>query len=50
MFGPDHPDMICDPAHPNEPRKYRVTLSDIHPISKIEVWKNRVWVDLESLP
>ena len=26
------------------------TVWEIHPVTKIEVWKNGAWVDLESLP
>ncbi len=50
MFDPDHPPMMYDPAHPNAPGKYRITLWEVHPITKIEVWKSGAWVDLESLP
>jgi uncharacterized protein YraI len=50
MFDPDHPPMVYDPAHPNAAGKYRITLWEIHPITKIEVWKNGAWVALESLP
>jgi hypothetical protein len=50
MFDPDHPSMMYDPTNPNKPGKYRVTLWEVHPITKIEVWKNGAWVDLESLP
>ena len=50
MFDPDHPTMMFDPANPNAPKKYRITLWEVHPITKIEVWKNGAWVDLESLP
>jgi hypothetical protein len=27
MFDPDHPPMMYDPAHPNAPGKYRITLN-----------------------
>lgn len=50
MFDPDHPSMMYDPANPNAPKKYRITLWEIHPTTKIEVWKSGAWVDLESLP
>jgi hypothetical protein len=46
---PDHPSMMFDLANPNEPGKFRVTLWEIHPITRMEVWKNGGWVDLESL-
>jgi hypothetical protein len=42
--------MMFDPANPNKPGKFRVMLWEIHPITKIEVWKNGEWVNLESLP
>jgi hypothetical protein len=50
MFDPDHPPMMYDPTHPNAPGKYRITLWEVHPITRIEVWKSGAWVDLESLP
>jgi Bacterial SH3 domain len=50
MFDPDHPPMMFDPSQPNLPGKFRQTLWEIHPITKIEVSKNNEWVDLESLP
>ncbi len=50
MFDPDHPPMMFDPSHPNLPKKYRQTLWEIHPITKIEVWKSGGWVDLDSPP
>jgi len=50
MFDPDHPSMILDPTNPNISGKFRVTLWEVHPITKIEVWQNGAWVDLESLP
>jgi len=50
MFDPDHPPMLYDPSQPDLPGKYRQTLWEIHPITKIEVWKNNAWLDLDSLP
>lgn len=50
MFDPDHPSMKFDPSQPNLPGKFRQTLWEIHPITKIEVSKNNAWLDLDSLP
>lgn len=47
MYDPDHPGHLFDPAHP-KPNRFRRTLWEIHPITKIEVWKNGAWVDLED--
>jgi hypothetical protein len=48
MFDPDHTPMMFDPNHPNLPKKYRQTLWEIHPITRIEVWKSGAWGDLET--
>jgi hypothetical protein len=50
LFDEDHPSMLYDPSHPNAAHKYRKTLWEIHPISKIEVWTSGAWKDLNSLP
>ena len=50
MFDPDHPPMLYDPSQPDLPGKYRQTLWEIHPITKIEVWKGNAWLDMDSLP
>jgi hypothetical protein len=31
-------------------KKYRMTLWQIHPLTKIEVFQNGGWVDLDQLP
>jgi hypothetical protein len=42
--------LMLDPEHRNHLKKYRSTLWEIHPITKIEVWKDDTWVDLDTLP
>lgn len=42
--------LMFDPEHRNHLGKYRVTLWEIHPITKIEVYVNGEWVDLDNLP
>ena len=48
--------LMFDPAHrahlkgSNAQRHYRVTLWEVHPITKLEVWKDDVWVDVDDLP
>jgi hypothetical protein len=42
--------LMFDPDHPNHLGKYRSTLWEIHPITKIEVFKEGVWVDLDAGP
>jgi hypothetical protein len=41
---------MLDPDHPNMVGSARGTIWEIHPITKIEVWKSGAWVDLETLP
>jgi hypothetical protein len=36
--------LLLDPVHKNHLKKLRKTLWEIHPITKIEVFKNGVWV------
>jgi len=42
--------LLFDPQHRNHLKKYRSTLWEIHPITKIEVWDNdaETWVDLDT--
>jgi hypothetical protein len=42
--------LLFDPQHRNHLKKYRSTLWEIHPITKIEVWDNdaEAWVDLDT--
>jgi hypothetical protein len=42
--------LMLDPDHPNMVGSARRTIWEIHPITKIEVWKSGAWVDLETLP
>jgi hypothetical protein len=42
--------LMLDPQHPDHVGKYRQTLWEIHPITRIEVWRDSAWADLDSLP
>jgi len=42
--------LMFDPDHPNHLGKYRSTLWQIHPITRIEVFKDGAWVDLDAVP
>ncbi len=42
--------LLFDPSHRNHLGRYRKTLWEIHPITKIEVWQNDGWVDVDDLP
>ena len=39
---------MLDPEHADMVGSARGTIWEIHPITKIEVWKNGTWVDLET--
>ena len=39
--------LMFDPEHRNHLGKYRKTLWEVHPITRIEVWQSGQWVDLE---
>jgi hypothetical protein len=41
--------LMFDPDHRNHLNKYRYTLWEIHPITKIEVTVNGQWVDLDNV-
>ena len=41
--------LMLDPEHPDQVGKTRGTIWEIHPITKIEVFQNGQWVDLDSL-
>jgi hypothetical protein len=41
--------LLLDPDHRNHLNKFRSTLWEIHPITKIEVWKDNQWVDLDTM-
>lgn len=40
--------LMFDPDHPGHLGKYRTTLWEIHPITKIEAFVNGQWVDLDK--
>lgn len=40
--------LMFDPEHRNHLNKYRATLWEIHPITRIEVWRDGAWVDLND--
>ena len=40
--------LMLDPDHRNHLNRFRSTLWEIHPITKIEVWENNEWVDLDK--
>ena len=42
--------LMLDQEHPEQIGKTRGTLWEIHPITKIEVFKNGQWIDLDDLP
>jgi hypothetical protein len=44
--------LLFDPQHANHLKKYRSTLWEIHPITKIEMWDDDTddWVDADNLP
>jgi hypothetical protein len=41
--------LMLDPDHRNHLNRFRSTLWELHPITKIEVWKDNQWVDLDQL-
>jgi hypothetical protein len=42
--------LMFDPFHRNHLGTFRKTLWEVHPITKIEVWQDDAWVDLDDLP
>jgi Bacterial SH3 domain len=40
--------LMFDPEHRNHLGKYRSTLWEIHPITRIEVWRDGDWMDLDE--
>jgi len=42
--------LMMDPQHPDQVGNSRVTIWEIHPITRIEVFRDSWWVDLDSLP
>jgi len=41
--------LLLDPDHRNHLNKFRYTLWEIHPITKIEVFENNQWKDIDQL-
>jgi hypothetical protein len=50
MVDPNHLNHITGVKINGQIRKYRHTLWEIHPITRIEVWKDGSFVDLDDLP
>ena len=42
--------LMLDPDHRNHLNRFRFTLWEIHPITRIEVFENNQWSDVEKLP
>jgi hypothetical protein len=42
--------LMYDPDHPDHIGRYRATLWEIHPITRIEVWTGERWEDLDQVP
>jgi len=42
--------LMFDPAHRNHLRRFRKTLWEIHPVTRVEVWHQGSWVDLDNIP
>ncbi len=40
--------LMLDPEHADMVGSARGTIWEVHPITKIEMWKNGAWVDLET--
>jgi hypothetical protein len=41
---------LLDPEHRAQLGQYRSTLWEVHPVTRIEVYQNGLWVDLDSFP
>jgi hypothetical protein len=41
--------LFYDPSHANHLRKFRVSMWEVHPVTRIEVFRRGVWVDLDDL-
>jgi hypothetical protein len=39
---------MLNPDHRNHLNRFRSTLWEVHPITKIEVWKENQWVDVDK--
>ncbi|HYQ96211.1 MAG TPA: hypothetical protein VER38_04315 [Candidatus Eisenbacteria bacterium] len=42
--------LMMDPQHPDQVGNSRVTIWEIHPIMKIDVFQSGAWVDLDAMP
>lgn len=42
--------LMFDPSHRNHLGTFRKTLWEIHPITRIEVWHEAAWVNLDNIP
>lgn len=42
--------LMFDPSHRNHIGRYRRTLWEIHPVTRIEVWQGGAWVNVDNLP
>jgi hypothetical protein len=42
--------LMMDPEHRNHLGRYRTTLWEVHPITKIEVFQSGAWVNLDAMP
>jgi hypothetical protein len=42
--------LMFDPAHPNHLGRYRSTLWEVHPITKIDVFDGSEWEELDDIP
>jgi hypothetical protein len=42
--------LMFDPEHRNQLGRYRSTLWEVHPITKLEVWDGTAWVPLDDIP
>jgi hypothetical protein len=38
--------LLLDPEHPEQLRKTRGTLWEIHPVMQIEIWRDSIWADM----
>jgi len=41
--------LFYDPDHANHLRKYRRTMWELHPVTRIEVFQNGAWVDVDDM-
>jgi hypothetical protein len=41
--------VFYDPDHANHLRRYRATMWELHPVTRIEVFRAGAWVDLDDM-